>query len=162
MEQVRIKLIREKDLNSKEVTTLDDAVSFIGDLIKDADREMLIEVNLDSRKKPTNYTIVSMGSLSSSIVHAREVFKAAILSNADSIMLFHNHPTGIAAPSMSDAVTTMKLIEAGELLGIPLIDHIIVGTNGCYSFKDKGLIDDEQALQSLQTSKEVEHGLFTR
>ena len=141
MEHVRIKLVKENDLNSKEVTTLDAAVSFISDLINEADREMLIAVNFDSRKKPMNYTIVSMGSLNASIVHAREVFKAAILSNADSILLFHNHPTDIASPSMSDAVTTMKLVKAGDLLGILLLDHIIVGTDGCFSFKEKGLID---------------------
>lgn len=159
MEQVRIKLVRENDIDSKEITSLEKAVSFISELIKDADREMLIAVNLDSRKKPMNYTIVSIGSLSSSIVHAREVFKAAILSNAESIMVFHNHPTGIAEPSLDDAFATMKLINAGNLLGIPIIDHIIVGSDGCYSFKDKGLIDDEEALQSLKNTKVVEHGL---
>lgn len=159
MEQVRIKLIRDNDRNYKEITSLEKAVLFISDLIKDADREMLIAVNFDSRKKPLNYTVVSIGSLSSSIVHAREVFKAAILSNADSLMLFHNHPTGVAEPSLDDALTTMKILKAGNLLGIPLIDHIIVGTDGCYSFRDKGLMDDEEVLQNLKSSQEVEHGL---
>ena len=81
-----------------------------------------------------------MGSLNASIVHPREVFKAAILLNAASIVVAHNHPSGDPAPSREDREVTRTLNEAGRLLDIPLHDHVIVGAEGYFSFREAGLV----------------------
>lgn len=84
--------------------------------------------------------IISVGLLSSSLVHPREVFKSAMLNNAASIVLFHNHPSGDPEPSREDLDTTKRLVEAGELMGIKILDHVIVGENRYISFKEQGLL----------------------
>jgi len=82
---------------------------------------------------------VSIGSLDASIVHPREVYKVAILANSSSIIVCHNHPSGDPTPSREDINVTKMLKEAGELLGIPVLDHIIVGSEGAYySLKERG------------------------
>ena len=83
---------------------------------------------------------VSIGSLSTSIVHPREVFKAAILMGAANIILAHNHPSGDPSPSKEDIEITQRLAKAGEILGIEVLDHLILTPSGHISFKDKGLL----------------------
>ncbi|HED24894.1 MAG TPA: hypothetical protein ENN91_07195, partial [Firmicutes bacterium] len=83
---------------------------------------------------------VSVGSLNASIVHPREVFAAPIRKSASSVIFFHNHPSGDPSPSEEDIALTRRLMEAGDILGIKVRDHIIIG-DGCYfSFKEKGLL----------------------
>ena len=84
--------------------------------------------------------MVSVGTLNKAIVHPREVFKTAILSNAASIMAFHNHPSGETTPSQQDIQLTNRLYEAGELLGIKLLDHLIIGDGTFTSLKEKGYL----------------------
>ena len=85
--------------------------------------------------------VISIGSLNSAIVHPREVFKIAVLSNASNIICFHNHPSGNISPSGEDENITRRLKECGEILGIGLVDHIIVGDNDTYfSFKENNKI----------------------
>jgi len=84
-------------------------------------------IHLDARHRPRSVEVVSIGSLNASIVHPREVFKAAILSGAQSIILGHNHPSGEVEPSDEDLSITRRLVEVGELLGIVVLDHVIVG-----------------------------------
>ena len=79
---------------------------------------------------------VSKGSLNSSIVHPREVFKRAILSNANAILVAHNHPSGDLNPSSEDINMTKRLESAGDIIGIKVLDHLIVGENNFYSFKE--------------------------
>lgn len=101
----------------------------------------MILLCLDSKNQPTAINTVSIGCLNSSIVHPREVFKVAILSNSASIIVYHNHPSGDIKPSKDDINITQRLKESGKILGIDLIDHIIVGSNEMYySFKEKGNI----------------------
>ena len=96
---------------------------------------------LDTKNKINGIFEVSRGSLNSSIVHPREVFKRALLQNANSIILLHNHPSGDPAPSKDDIDITNRLIEAGDLLGIRVLDHIIIGDENNYiSFKEKTLM----------------------
>ena len=83
---------------------------------------------------------VSRGTLNASLVHPREVFKSAILHNAAAIICFHNHPSGDPKPSKEDVDITKRLIEAGEILGIPVLDHIIVGDEEYVSLKEMGVI----------------------
>ena len=107
------------------------------DMLKDLDREMVCVVNLDNKMKPINYNVVSIGSIDQSMVPIQNVYKSSILSNAASIMLLHNHPSGDVSPSSPDFDVTKKLVEAGKLMGIPVIDHLIIGgMNGdIYSFR---------------------------
>ena len=81
---------------------------------------------MNTKNEPTNITVVSVGSLNKAIVHPREVFKTAILSNAASIMAFHNHPSGDPNPSKEDINITLRLKECGKIMGIELLDHIII------------------------------------
>lgn len=84
--------------------------------------------------------MVSKGNLNSSIVHPREIFKRAVLNNAASIICMHNHPSGDPTPSQNDIDITKRIDEAGELMGIPLLDHVIIGDGTYISLKEKMLI----------------------
>jgi len=95
---------------------------------------------LNTKKKVAGAHIISQGSLSSAIVHPREVFKAAILNNAASIVLAHNHPSGDPEPSREDIETTHRLVNAGNILGINVLDHIIVGDGKYISLKELGMM----------------------
>ncbi len=92
----------------------------------DLDREHFVAVHLDIKNRVRSWEIVSIGHLSAALVHPREVFKAAILANAASVALLHNHPSGDPEPSREDIDLTRRLIRAGELLGIPVLDHVVV------------------------------------
>ena len=107
------------------------------------DREVLCVVNLNTRLKPINFNVVSVGELNQSIASIPNILKSGILSNAGSFLLLHNHPSGDAAPSQDDIMTTRKVIEAGKILGIPCMDHIIIGGgNGdYYSMREEKTVD---------------------
>ena len=97
---------------------------------------------LDRKNAPIGINTVSIGSLTASVVHMREVFKPAILANAAAILCGHNHPSGDPAPSREDRALTQRLVDAGKLLGMPLVDHIVIGdgTTAFFSFADQGLL----------------------
>jgi len=102
--------------------------------------ESLFMATLDTKNNITGIFEVSRGSLNSSIVHPREVFKRAVMQNAASIILYHNHPSGDPTPSQDDIDTTKRIVESGEILGIALLDHLIIGENKYISLKEKGII----------------------
>ena len=108
--------------------------------LKGADREKFICIHLDGKNRIRHYEVVSVGSLNSSIVHPREVYKAAIKSNAASVIFIHNHPTGDPTPSSDDIAITKRLVGAGKILGIKVLDHIIVGDTTHYSFSEENLL----------------------
>jgi len=93
---------------------------------------------LDTKGKAKSIELISKGSLTNSIAHPREILKAAILSNAVSIILVHNHPSGDPYPSGDDEKLTDKIVKACEIMSINLLDHIIIGKNSYYSFREKG------------------------
>jgi DNA repair protein RadC len=95
---------------------------------------------LNSRNRVIGISNISTGTLTTSLVHPREVFKEAITHSAASVVLAHNHPSGDPEPSEDDLKITKKLVESGKILGIEVIDHIIIGKNSFYSFREKGLI----------------------
>ena len=101
--------------------------------------ERFIVVFLDARHRVTGSQIVSIGSLNASIVHPREVFRVAILHGAAAIILGHNHPSGDPTPSSDDMELTRRLVKSGELLGIKVLDHIIIGDTSI-SLKEKRLL----------------------
>lgn len=102
--------------------------------------ENLWLITLDTKNNITGIFTVSTGSLNSSIVHPREVFKRAVLQNASSIIICHNHPSGDPAPSQEDINITKRIYDAGKILGIELLDHIIIGDNKYTSLKEKGVL----------------------
>ena len=102
--------------------------------------EVFILITLNTKNIVTGYFEVHRGTINSSLVHPREVFKRALLNNASNIMVAHNHPSGDPNPSKEDIQITERLKEAGNLLGINLIDHIIVGEDKYISFKEKGVL----------------------
>jgi DNA repair protein RadC len=97
-------------------------------------------INLNTKNEVIVIEAVSVGSLNSSIVHPREVFKQPIKRSAASLILVHNHPSGDTTPSREDMEITKRLYEAGSLLGIEIIDHLIIGQNNYLSMKEKGYI----------------------
>ena len=109
------------------------------DLI-DQDKEHLWVFHLNSRNQIKLIELVSLGILNSSLIHPREVFTRAVGERAAQIIIAHNHPSGEVTPSEDDLVITKKLVKAGEILGIELIDHLVVTATGFTSFKKKGLI----------------------
>src|SRR6185369_15951577 len=103
-------------------------------------KEVFITLHLDGKNRVICVDLVSIGSLNQSIVHPREVFKTALLSNAAAVLLIHQHPTGDPTPSSEDIAITRRLKEAGELLGLKVLDHIIVGESEYLSFVERGLL----------------------
>jgi DNA repair protein RadC len=104
------------------------------------DREHFVAVLLSSRNTVIGIETVSVGSLNASIVHPREVFKPAIVHSASAIALAHNHPSGNVTPSEEDLAITRRLRDAGRLLGIDLLDHVIVGHSSFASLKERKLL----------------------
>ena len=107
---------------------------------EDEDREYFIVIGLDTANKPVYREIVSVGTLNSSLIHPREVFKQAIMMSVNSIIIAHNHPSGDCSPSKEDKEVTKLLTKGGELLQIKVLDHIIIGKNQHYSFLTEGLL----------------------
>jgi DNA repair protein RadC len=96
---------------------------------------------LNTKNKVVGFDIIHRGSLNASIVHPRDVFKSLLLKNAASFMCFHNHPSGDPQPSREDINVTERLVEAGKIIGIDMLDHIITGDEGKYvSLKEKGYL----------------------
>ena len=146
LEQVAIRMVEQPPLYSKEpMNNPDTAIRVMNEFLSQMDRELFCIVNLQADLTPINMNIVSVGSLNEALINPREIFKSAILSNAHSMMLIHNHPSGNLTPSTSDIQTTARMQELGELMGISLVDHIITGRDGnYYSFRDKGEFPDSR------------------
>jgi len=104
------------------------------------DREHFFLITLDSKNRTIGYHTVSIGSLSTSIVHPREVWKSALLDSAAAVVFIHNHPSGDPAPSREDRDCTNRLVEGSKILGVRVLDHIVFGENDYYSFADAGLL----------------------
>jgi len=108
--------------------------------LRDHRKEVFMVLLLDARNRLINEATVSEGSLTASIVHPREVFKPAILESAASVLFLHNHPSGDPTPSQEDLNITRQLVEAGRMIDIRVLDHIIVGDHTFTSLAGKGLI----------------------
>ena len=143
IEIVSLKMIRENSImySNRTISTPSEAVNLLRYLLEECDREKMLVCCLNTKNEPTNISVVSVGSLNSSIVHPREVFKTAIISNSASIIIAHNHPSGNSKPSKEDMSITERIKQAGKIIGIQMIDHIIIGENGEYtSLKEEGII----------------------
>lgn len=116
-----------------------DCLHYLTD-IKDERREHFVTLYLNARNQVIHKELTSIGSLSSAIVHPREVFRFGVELSAASVILAHNHPSGDVSPSQDDINLTRRLVQAGEILGIDVLDHIIVGRDDFLSLKERGLI----------------------
>jgi len=139
--QVELSMVREIKISGQKYNSSEEVArsEFAESLLK-SDREKFICMHLNVKNQIISFEIVSTGSLTSSIVHPREVYKGAILSNSASVIFMHNHPSGDPEPSIDDIEITKRLEKAGEILGINVLDHIIVAQKGFYSFRQHNLI----------------------
>ena len=138
--QVRLRLSEAEPLYSTEsITSPEIAAKVMAEALAEMDREYCCVVNLDGSNHPINFNIVSIGDINHAYVPVQNVFKSAILSNASSIMLLHNHPSGSLNPSKDDIELTRRVIEAGTIMNIPVIDHLIVvgGTAELVSIREE-------------------------
>lgn len=144
LDVVSVRLVRDAPLFSERpLTSPYEVVAVMGEIMCEFDREVLCVVNLKSNLQPINVTYASVGSLNEAIAHPRELMKSSILSNAAKIMLIHCHPSGNCLPSKEDTKMTDRMQNLCQLMGIPLIDHVIVGgdNKSFFSFKEKGMMN---------------------
>ena len=130
----------EADEESFDIKNPEAVFKLMSSSIKDKAKEHFKLILLNSRNKKIGLSTISIGTLTTSLVHPREVFKDAITHSAASVILAHNHPSGDPEPSEDDLKITRKLVESGKILGVEVIDHIIIGKTNFYSFREKGLI----------------------
>lgn len=137
---VSLRMIKETSLlyKNRSIKSPEDGFHLFKQFLGELDREYFVVMCLDVKNQPTHINVCHVGSLNSSIVHPREVMKTAILSNSCSIIVAHNHPSGNPSPSPEDIEVTKRLVEAGELIGIELLDHLIIGEDDFVSLKEKG------------------------
>jgi len=146
IESVKIKLVRESIewYGDNIVKSPESGAKIVNQYLDGSDREQFIVLGLDTKNKVNFIETVSVGTVNSSIVHPREVFKSLVVGNATSFIVAHNHPTGDVKPSQEDISVTERLRKTGEIMGIELLDHIIVTgdvNNNIYvSLKEKGYI----------------------
>ena len=141
LDVVSVRLVKAKEpVESDEQLTSPEAVvrALAGEMAW-YDREVVGVINFDTKMRPVNVNFVSAGALDYSLAHPREILKSAMLSNAASMMMIHNHPSQDLTPSRADVEITDRMVRLGELAGIPLLDHIIIGKNGreYFSFAEK-------------------------
>lgn len=160
IDRVAVRLVKDAiDYTSKKLKNSADVVQFLGNKMKEFDREVMCVINVSASGFPINYTFASLGALNATLTEPRELMKASILSNSAGIILMHNHPGGSLSPSAEDCLVTDKMIKVGDLLGIPLLDHIIVSPSKdmYFSFKEKRMISHEEyekvSLQDIQFSE---------
>lgn len=135
------RVIAEKhSLYGKNFSTSEDVSKYFQPLMCNLSKEVFKIVLLNSQNRMMKDVTISEGSLTASVVHPREVFKPAIRESAASIILVHNHPSGDVEPSRNDKEITKKLVSAGEIIGIGVLDHIIIGKSAYFSFCDSNLI----------------------
>lgn len=138
--RLKLTVIRERGPCYREpMRTSAEVYRLIGEEAASWDRERFLAVLLDGKNRVLGLNEVSVGTLTASLVHPREVFKAAIVGNAAAIIVVHNHPSGDPTPSAEDIAITERLREAGELLGIRILDHVVLGDGRYVSFSDEGL-----------------------
>ena len=148
LKEVWIRLEEGRTLYSSEpVSNAQTAVEIMQAELSRYDREVVCIVTLNTRKQPINFNMVSMGTINTSIVDIANVLKTCILSNAESFIMLHNHPSGDPTPSAADIETTSQLESAGAMLGIRVVDHIVIGDGSYVSFRERGLLSDGRQPQ---------------
>lgn len=122
--------------NGKPLRSAKDVFNYMQPKLAQLDRERFMVLHLDTKNCTLKEEVVSIGTLNGAIVHPRELFKSAIKENANSVILVHNHPSGDPTPSQEDVEVTERVMEAGKVLGIDVLDHVIIGNETYWSFKE--------------------------
>ena len=139
---VRVRMVRERELPyaMEEINGPEKVAAFTRKFLAEADMEYLLVLSMDNAGKLTAIEVVSIGTVNAALAEPREIFKHAILANAAGIVMVHNHTSGRCVPSSEDMEISKRIEKAGKILGIPLMDHIIVG-EGYFSFQTEGLLE---------------------
>ena len=158
LEKVAVRLTKEAPILSDGyiVDNVDKAVNLVGEELCQCDREVVGVLNLTSDLKPINFSIVSVGTLNRSLVAPGDMVKTAILSNAANMIMIHTHPSGNLEPSDMDMQITKKMIFICELMGVPLLDHVIIGGNNTkeyYSFREMSFMDFKKNYLDMDGDK---------
>jgi DNA repair protein RadC len=138
-----LKIVRERRQgygSLRRIATASDVFEVFRSRFERSDREEFLLVLLDGRNQVAGFNVVSTGTLTASLVHPREVFKPAILGNAAALILIHNHPSGDPEPSAEDKALTERLRQAGDLIGIRVLDHVVIGDGRYASFAELQLL----------------------
>lgn len=138
--EIAKRINQEKISTNEPITTPGIAAQIFINEMRHLLHEEFRVLGLDTKKRIRYIQLVSKGTMDSTIVHPREVFRMAIDRAAHSILLIHNHPTGDTTPSKADIELTRRLVRSGSLIGIDVVDHIIIGDGNYYSFLEEGLI----------------------
>jgi DNA repair protein RadC len=133
--EMRLALLKEPGVKPQPIYSPDCLDKFVEPL-KHYAEEHFVAFHLDAKNQVIGYHIFSHGTVTASLVHPREVFKVALLANSHAIIVAHNHPAGSLTPSPEDLEVTTTLIKAGILMGVQVIDHIIVSSNGLHSLRE--------------------------
>jgi DNA repair protein RadC len=147
----QVKLVRDGSQASerKKVDCAATAAHILQQYLEGADREHFVVLLLDTQNQVIGIHTVTIGTLDASLIHPREVYKTAILANAASVLLAHNHPSGDPSPSTEDLMVTRQLSEAGITIGIEVLDHVVVGDAGrYYSFREGGRMESVPAART--------------
>jgi DNA repair protein RadC len=123
-----------------KISSMDDVVQIVKPMITDLNKEFFIALYLNTKNGVLKQEIISIGSLNANVVHPREIFKTACMISAAYIIVAHNHPSGDPTPSREDIEITKKIYEAGKMMGIEVLDHVILGYDRYYGFKESGVI----------------------
>lgn len=142
---IQLKMVKESRFlyGADRFTNPEKAAELVKPLFKAADREMVAVMSLTTKMEALAIEIIAVGGLDSCHVDIRNVFKHSLLNNAACILCFHNHPSGDPTPSFDDYQVTQRIKQAGEILGIRLVDHIIIGNEQYFSFNEQGKLDEK-------------------
>lgn len=130
-----------KNVQFKKISCAKDVADIFLPEMRLLEEENFRVVFLDSKNKISGSKTIFVGTLNESVIHPREIFKSAVLESSANIILIHNHPSGDTSPSKEDIRSTKDLVRSGEILGISVLDHIILGGNSFFSFLESGLLD---------------------
>jgi DNA repair protein RadC len=140
MNNIRVQLVRDASVRySEPMKSSKDVFELVTDA-RNSDREQFLSLLVDTKNRVIGIETVAIGTTTAALVSPKEVFKSAILANATGIILVHNHPSGDTTPSVEDSAITAKLRKAGQLLDIPVIDHVVVTQVSYFSYIDSGLM----------------------
>ena len=135
-----VEVMEEKTPYNRVVSSPEEVARLFTEFYGDPVQEISVVFTLDTKNKISGLEMVSMGTLTQTILHPRDIFRSAIMKNANAIIIAHNHPSGSSVPSVEDVEVTKRIAESGKILGIPLYDHVIVAGDNNYSFQMEGRI----------------------
>lgn len=133
--------IKKAKVYHSEILKPEDVIDWFEYEFGDMNQECFVALYLDTQGKLISHRVLFKGTLNESTVHPRDVFKEAFLQNANSVLIAHNHPSGNCRPSRNDIEVTLQMVKVAKTMGVSLVDHIIVGSNSYYSFKEHQYVD---------------------